>query len=261
MKIGILCCGFSCHEKLDERMLPWFFLSKEFNLVFSVISCRFKEYEELNINQDNTTTRLYLENLYDDGKIQYLRIPDESLSEAEARNLALKPLLDNSCDYVWLLDLSDEYYTELQIRNIINYIQKEEFVTWFSIPFKNYVFDEKQWIGGFCPPRIFKVNNSILCRLKKCYWDNDFEYDIGSGISVSYKNLSNKSIPLNLINNGVKHLTWLHSNGKNKVAYQEKHFGVGNCSYKWNNKENKLEFNLDYYKKHNIPLPTVYIDI
>lgn len=261
--MGILGCGYNCENRLDERLKPWFNLSKKYNLIFSFVSARFKEYESLDIINDNTITANKLQDYYNNGLIQYLSIPDESLSEHEARNLALRPLLDNNCNIVWLLDLSDEYYTERQIENIIEYINKEDnkFYTWLSIPFKNYVFSESTYVTDFAPPRIFRVKPDYKHELYRFYFDNDVDYEVKTeGSLYNYKFLSNKTVPRNILNGGVKHLTWLDNEiSHSKILYHEQHFKSGfGCSYKW--EDGHLKFNENYYNKLGIPLPEVFKD-
>lgn len=263
LKVGILGCGFCCEKDLDTRLNTWIPFHQNLDIIFSIVSARFKEYEGLNIHQDNTNTSKLLKEYYKHGNIQYLHLPEKSLTEADSRDLALQDLLKNNVDLIWLLDLSDEYYTESQIEKILEYIETgdNKLYTWYSIPFKNYIFDGKQWIDGFCPPRIFRVktqNYTSDAVLNNCYWDNDFNYKSSSGRLISYKSFPEKKIPSNIINGGVKHLTWLHSNGEEKVKYQMKHFG--DCSYKWNQEKKELEFNLDFYRKNGLELPKINKD-
>jgi hypothetical protein len=263
MKIGILGCGYACDDKLGERLKPWFNTAENKDLVFSFVSVKFKEYEDLNINQDNSKTVELLERYQNINYIQFLEAPKMAMLESEARNIALKHLLDEKCDIIWLLDLSDEYYTEHQIEKIIEYINREDnkFYDWVRIPFKNYIFSGKEWIAGFCPPRIFRVNPRPNQSLYNFYFDNDVIYeDKEKGELLNYQLFSSKSIPASFLDGGVKHLTWLdNENSYNKVLYHEQHFKSGyGCSYKWEN--GHLKFNEEYYNRLNIPIPEVYID-
>jgi hypothetical protein len=116
------------------------------------------------------------------------------------------------------------------------------------------VFSENQYIEGFNPPRVFKVDTGFY-KLNEVYWDNDLSYCGKTTRDIQpYKNFASKTIPKTVI--FPKHFTWLNDKrSKNKTKYQIKHFG--HCGYKWNETENKLEFDLDFYKKHNIPVPEV----
>lgn len=263
MKIGILGCGYNCADNLIGVLNPWFNSPNYKDMVISVVSCKFREYDDLNIKSDNLPTEKVLRMFKDAGAIQYLEIPNKSLLEHEARNLALKHLIDEECDIIWLLDLSDEFYTEKDIAKILDYIEKDDnkFYNWFSIPFKNYLFSGKEWIAGFHPPRIFRTNiGHGQLKLDLMNWDNDFLYKTDSGGTIDYRQLPNKVIPSNILNGGVKHMTWLHSNGESKEKYQRAHF-KNICSYKFNKEKNELEFDIDgYYKKFNIPIPEIHKD-
>ena len=172
------------------------------------------------------------------------------LTESQARNQCLEYLLHSDVDLIWLLD-GDEFYSVDQIREIIYFVEKRmtETNSYFSINFKNHVFDGVEWVDGFCPPRIFfkKIHGGI----DQFYWDNDITYLDGT----NYKVLNEIKIPRETAH--IRHMTWLHENGKEKYEYQVKHFGQ--CSYKWNYETEKLEFDLDYYEKHSLPVPELKI--
>jgi len=72
---------------------------------------------------------------------------------------------------------------------------------------------------------------------------------------TDYKNASHLEIPRNIAH--IKHMTWLHSNGKAKVEYQKKRWGEEGCSYSWNYEKNILEFNEAFYAKNNLALPNL----
>lgn len=253
MKIGILGCGFNCVEDIENRLSPWFESAKEFNMVFSFVSCMFKEYKDLTKNEDNKQTIEYLTELKNKNLIQYFSSSETPLVESDARNLALFPLLADNVDCVWLLDLSDEYYTKEEIKAIVNYIHNDKFNQWYSVNFKNYILDGKQWIDDFCPPRIFFNTRGL--KIVKFYWDNDIIYSNGRD-ELNYKYLVNQKIPKHYAH--VRHMTWLHTNGKLKVEYQNRHFG--HCSYKWNNEKNELEIDRNFFIKNNIPQPIIHKD-
>ena len=99
----------------------------------------------------------------------------------------------------------------------------------FEYLFKNYILDGKTiYCKGFCPPRIFRRTGGdmISAEIDRFYYDNDLIYKLSGDTfynQCNYKDLSSKTIPDNIAH--IKHLTWLHKNGKNKVMYQIKHFG------------------------------------
>jgi hypothetical protein len=242
MKIGVLATGFNCAEYFHDVLAPWLEYKKNHDLIISAVSARFKGNE---VEPDGLA---YFDQAYFDKKIDSFVYSPELLEEFEARNLALKPLLDRAVDYIILLDM-DELYTLEQIENIFKFVEENPFTTWFKIHFKNYVGDEKHFIDDFAPPRIFKTEN-----LAEAYYDNDFNYFV-DGAKVSYKNFSSMQVPRVV---EVKHLSWCGSPErlKQKINYQNKHFGF--CSYKWNEEKNQIELNLDFYKKYNVPVPTIY---
>ncbi len=252
MRIGILGCGFDCADNITavlEPFLDFKDMYKDLHEVFiSVVSARFKEFDgDLNINQ-KTRERFLLE--LDNGNIDSVWCSEEPLLEHEARNLALKDILKWGADILWLQDY-DEFYTFGDIGRIVQFVEKNPLVDWFSINFRNYIFDGKQWIDGFCPPRIFR--NTVHGGIDKLFWDNDLRYKDGS----DYRTLSNIKIPRSVAH--VRHMTWLHSNGEKKVAYQNKHF-KGICSYKWNSDKKQLEFNDEFFRTTGEPFPEIHFD-
>jgi hypothetical protein len=251
MKIGLIASAYNCAQFLEDCLKPWEILKKqsEHELCCSFIHNCFKENKELHLPIESSDgTAKILEQKHDDGTIDYYNFSTEYLREHEARNVCLKNVLQENVDYVWTLGL-DELYTIDEIEKILAFVEANPFVDWFKINYKNYIFDGKQWVDGFCPPRIFKVNTHA--GLKELYYDDDFIYTDGS----DYKKLSNLEVPKVIAH--VKHMTWLHSNGKAKVEYQKLRWGDNGCSYSWDYKENKLKFNENFYKITNKPLPII----
>lgn len=254
MKIGLIATAYNCSEFLEDCLEPWlaFKKEKEHELSCSFIHNCFYENEELGLpikSQDDTEQ--ILESYYDKGLLDHYCSSNKYLREHEARNICLKHVLADGVDYVWTLGL-DEIFTVQEINKILNFVEMNTFISWFKINYKNYVFDGKKWVDGFTPPRIFKVNTNG--GLKELYYDDDFVYNDGS----DYKKLSHLEIPKTIAH--IKHMTWLHSNGKAKVEYQKKRWGENGCSYSWNNEANMLEFNSEYYERHNLPLPILNYD-
>lgn len=171
--------------------------------------------------------------------------------EIEARNLHF-PF--HGEDLIWILD-GDEFYTEEQIKNILDYVNSKPFIDVFNMPFKNYIFYGDEYIEGFCPPRIYRSVLNNGWNFNGFYNDNDGKYLDENGLIHNLTDICQKSIPKKTVDGGIKHMTWLHSNGEKKYKYQMDYFG--HCSYYWNEETQKLEFNKDYYKKYNLPLPKI----
>ena len=254
MKIGLIASAYNCANFLDNCLKGW----KEFKgksdteLVCSFIHNCFEDNEDMGLpisSPDNTHE--LLENEYNNDFLDYYNFSNKYLSEAGARSICLRNVLDDDVDYVWTIGI-DEFYSSEEIDRILSFVKMNPLVDWFKVNYKNYVFDGKSWIDGFCPPRIFKVNTHG--GLKELYYDDDFVYEDGT----DYKAMSSLEIPRNIAH--VKHMTWLHENGKSKVEYQKKRWGENGCSYSWDYKQNKLTFNDSFYKKTNTPLPTLIKD-
>ena len=264
MRIGILACLFDCAANLESVLRPWFDLNlHELGVEFKMaaVSGMFKEYAELGYKENaldiETARELLCREKYPFDYLSLINDPysitDESqlrfFSEAETRDFALRYLLSEKVDLLWLLD-GDEIYEARQIESIISYICKNELADWYSINFKNYIFDGKVWLRGFHPPRIFWTNRAQ--GIRKFYSDNIILYCDGR------RSIELQSIIIPEWIAHIKHLTWLYTNGKKKYEYQMKHFGE--CSYIWNYEENKLELNEEYYKKYDQQMPRLNYD-
>jgi len=248
MKIGILGCFYDCAEDIDEVLQPWGKLKNEseHEVIITSVHSQFKEYAQMGMPDfDGVTAAKVADNKNVDLPFTSM-VP---LTEAEARSLPLGYLLQQEVDMFWMLD-GDEFYTYEDINSILNYVIENPDYYYYKINFKNYIFDGKKWIDGFCPNRIFWTNKEE--KVSKFYYDNDILYESGK----RQPDLSCSEIPREIAH--IRHMTWLHSNGEKKVKYQEKHFGE--CSYLWNRDTSELEFNSSYYKKHNKEAPVVNED-
>lgn len=267
MKIGIIFCSYGVPEYLEKSLNPWIELKKigqsqDIEVEIAAVSDIFKEYWDMNTSKDLITfpkLKQYLDNKNIDflyGVDHTLNENRSLLSEAEIRDKACQYLLSKKCDLIILWD-GDEILDLLSLINTLDYVKNNPFYAWFSIHYKNLTFNNNTYTKGFCPPRIFraKFNNY---ELKRCSWDNDFEYygTITRDI-IKQEQLPNRKVPDGILN--PIHYTWINSTrSKNKVDYQESHFAHGaGCSYKWDEKLG-LQFNEEYYKKTGQQKPTLY---
>ncbi len=251
MIIGVLACGFNCSEYFNQVLEPWIqYKKKHSNLIISAVNGAFKENQVL----PNDNTKELMLHAFNTKQIDHVAFPVGSFDEAAMRNVALSPLLVAKVDYIILLDF-DEIYTLEQIEKIFEFIARDPFTTWFKIHFKNYIIDKKHYILNFCPPRIFRVNMDHIF-LSHFYYDNDPIYK-GAAREYSYKEWSSMEIPVAVAL--VNHFSWVGSPERlqQKLKYQNAHFN-GICSYKWDDEKNQLALNLDFYKKYNVPIPTIY---
>lgn len=253
MKIGIIYCAYNCFSYVKDS-LHSFAECKRQGLISQIcgVSIPFAEYFDLNQTKDCTTD--FLIDLHKKQLIDQLFTEPNYIKEHEARDLCLQYLKNANCDTIWMVD-GDEFYSVEDIKNIINFINDNPNYYWYSINFKNYIFDGKQWIDGFCPPRIFRTKSNIL-NIDKFYWDNDICYQDENKKIFNYKLLDNLIIPKEIAH--IKHMTWLHENGRAKYEYQMKHFGY--CGYKWNYESQQLELNEDFFLKTNQKIPNILKD-
>jgi len=252
MKFGILCNFYGFPQYLHQVLKSWLNIS---DCIFAAASCKFDQYLEINYIKEDLETGKILKNNYSN-IFKYIYTEKVS-NDSIIRNYPLQYLLSQNVDYVWLLD-EDEFYTIKQIEDIKDFIKFQEFVPYFKINFKNYFNDEKHWVDGFCPPRIFKVKTNNL-NLDRFYFENDVFYKDKNKNDIDYKSLSCIEIPKNVAH--IKHYSWCGDKNflKNKVKYQNLRYN-GICSYQWNEQKQELELNNDFYQKFNLNQPNIYIE-
>ena len=253
MKYGILCNFYGFPQYLDKVLSSWVNIKHDF--IFAASCCKFNEYIDINYINEDKETEIKLKNEY---KNKFPFIYSNIISnDSIVRNYPLKFLLKNNVDYVWILD-EDEFYTIDQINNIVNFIEQQEFISYFKINFKNFFNDTDHWVDGFCPPRIFKTQSHNL-KLDSFYYENDVYYVDKNNIKIDYKQLSNMTIPKNIAH--IDHYSWCGDKTylQNKIKYQN-HRYKGICSYKWNNEKDCLDFNENYYKMTNQTIPQIFLN-
>jgi len=263
MKLGILFCAYGIPEYIEQSINPWIKAKGEFDIKIAAVHGQFKENHELGYGDNDLETQKKLLDRLVNKELDFVYIQNEYnnekkyQTEAQIRNYGLKYLLKEKVDYVILWDL-DEVITEQEISNLIEYIQKDEFIAWYNIEYKNLTFNDKTYTKGFSPPRVFKVNYGGGYKLKEMIYDNDVSYETIDGQILHYKSLPNKKVPVHLVN--PLHYTWCDLDRcREKIKYQNSHFSHGaGCSFRINEKEQKIEFNEDYYRKTNEMLPELY---
>jgi hypothetical protein len=247
MKIGILLSAYNSENYIDRCLEPWFNLKKELEITIGCNSGMYKEYIDLGFKPKNKGTLTKLVN-YD---LDFLVStgPNALLGENDSKNSVLHKL-KNLCDIAWIVD-SDEFYTENDIKSIVNYINQTPEFDWYSINFKNYTFTEKTFINGFCPPRIFRTNRNG--GINEFYFDNHILYNDGD----IFENKPNRSIPRSIA--WVEHYSWLNNNltSREKIKYQNQRFG-GQCAFRWNEETKTLELIKEFYYSRNIEPPILH---
>ncbi len=238
-KIGVLYCGFNQLENIKNTLTFWNELNiPGFEFIVGVISVPFSEYKNTNLKLDGSEK--YIKSL-PKKNIKYKIFDPLYIKETQARSICLFKLMSNNPSLIWQVD-SDEYYTLDNVKQILNFTSVNHTTYAFLVNFKNYIFDGKDYVD-FSASKINKID-----QLKPLGFidDNRILYEGG-------KVANPIEIPKDVA--WVQHLTWLNETGKQKVEYQQKHFG--HCSYKWNEEKQSLEFDLEYYKKFGGSPPIV----
>ncbi len=248
MVIGVLFCAYGQEDYYHKSLAPWVAARKE-NLggntfIISCVSVPFREYQGVPTPEDKTTE--FASHDHAAGILQYLTTEPKFISEAEARNLALKPLLEEKCEWCLTLD-ADEVYDLGEIEKLLGFINKNKLTNSFNLNYKNYVFTTKQYYHQYFPNRIFSTKK-LIGFFDDCYVKYEGNLD--------FRQLSAINVPPHICS--VNHYTWLSGEkSKNKLEYQIKRWTQDMCSYRWDNESDSLQFNLDYYKRFNIPVPEI----
>ena len=236
LKIGVQIMAYNCAEAFPKLFEPWVKLKDELNLDFWAHSRQFKIYEEMGVEDTNSETLSMLRNDYS-GVIDYLSAPEEALSDHESRSLHIDYCKEKDIDLIFMLD-ADEFYTEKQIRDTVNFVKNNPEFDWYAIQLKNYIGDDGDW-EDFSPPRIIWTKRHR--GIKEYYWDNNFVFND----MEEYRLKPNTKIPKEIA--FPDHYTWTNSkntcgpdNIKDKIEYQ-KRFYSGECGYKWNETTKSVE--------------------
>ena len=255
MKIGILLTCYNCEAYVDKCIEPWMNLKDRYNFVFSCNSGMFKDYFDLGIPENNQVT---LEKLIEH-KLDFLVTTSgrNLLDEDSSRNLSLDFLKKQDCDLLVYLD-GDEIYTETQIISILEFIQNNPEFDQYVICFKNYTINQDLFLNNFIRKSIYWMKR--YGGINRFYFDQDFIYNDPNSI---YTNTT--VIPREIA--FVDHYSWLSDDPRTriKIKYQNTRYVGHNsdipenlrCSFVWDEKRNKLDFNKDFwdhFRREQIPI-------
>lgn len=264
--ILVICVGYNS-QNLNEALAPWVTLRNgikdehgNFTQPPSNIDWRiccatglFKERRDLGEQYNNKDIPILREYLKSHAIDQVFEIT-EGVYDYESRDLCWQWAKPLNVDLVWEFDSFDEYYSQEEILKAIEWIEKNDLYTFYRIRFKNFfgLDGSKTYVKDFTPPRI--IWNKPGKRIDKFHWDNEVTFYDGS----QTPNCSNIVIPERIIH--PKHLSWVGSPEflKRKIAYQKR--ALKCCSYRFNDKESRLEFDSDYYSLTKQPFPEIFID-
>jgi len=261
LKIGIQFLAYNCEKSFKDFISPWIKLKDKYDLYFFVGSVQFTLYKELGYSDKNKGTIKMFKTEYND-VIDYLYSPEDTKAEEQVRNKCLKLFKEKEIDIMWAVD-SDEFFTEKEVENIIKFIKENEEYNWYQVKYKNYIGDGSGWID-FEVPRIWRINrNSGISHFYRDCW---IKYNNGQSGHIENPLSPWKTIPEEVAR--PRHMTWVEnyeesrpSNAKAKIEYQIANYGKNwGCSFKWDDKENKLSLDEEWYKSFDIPMPEIYYD-
>jgi hypothetical protein len=264
--IGVTCIGYNCKEGLEEVLRPWKQIktSPELAPLVGGLSIAFVHgcFEETHAigfplkSEDGTEE--YADEIFHKGVLDEVGGRNEPRKEyemwTEGYELSQrysKTFLNKDIDLLWMLN-TDEVWTIDEINKVLSYIKLNNLVDFYKVNFKNYCIDKSTWVDDFIVPRIWWAKKQG--GLKRFYQDDLVEYNNGKKDIVCSHLVIPQAVAF------PKHYSWVGSKEylQRKLAFQKLRYGQ--CSYRWNEAENKLELNDDYYKAVGKPKPTLYKD-
>lgn len=256
MKIGVLFTCYNCESYVDDCLAPWLKLRDEYNFVIAASSSMFSDYLKLGISEKNEGTLSKLISKHLDFLVT---TSGKNLLDEEAnRNLCLDFLKKQDCDLIILLD-GDEVYTETQISMIFDVVLSNPEPDGYKVNFKNYTIHKNLFLYEFCHARIFwtKRHGGI----EKFHFDNEFFYANDRSLKPVVAEIAKEVAYVN-------HYSWLQedSRSRDKILYQNGRYGGHDgtfpverrCSFVWNEEQNRLEFNPEYWKNVISQLPVLH---
>lgn len=249
MKIGIQTLAYNCHNVIEEVLNPWINLKNQYDVKIWVGSGQFKIYKDLGYENKNEDTLKILNRLLSEKKIDYLFTPDKNnlLGDHTTRDKSVQYFIDNDIDLMIQLD-SDEFYTEDEVKNYINFIESNSGYTCYNTVFKNLIGDGSkynEW-SRFSAARI-KEHGGISHYYYDCHWsfngDKKVVDGITSGSNVEYRWVPTKTIPKELVH--PIHDTWTNNRKgsgdhiKSKIEYQKKYYNH-DCGWFWDEEKETI---------------------
>ncbi len=260
INIAVIMVGYKCHENLTEIMAPWNdakLIKPIEGIKFHTVATTalFKEYADLGAEYDNKETEEALIDFNNAGVIDYISIIKSPILDYESRVAGWNLLKNLDIDFIWQVDLLDEYYSYDQIKATCEWLKNNDLYDFYRINFKNYFgrLEDKTYVMDFKPVRI--LNNRRNGGVDNFYFDNDVTFKNGA----QTPRCAGITIPNRVCN--PRHLSWVGDEEflSKKIQYQHK--AIKCCSYKWDEAENRLSFDEGYYKMIGQPKPMVYKDL
>lgn len=260
MKIGISTIGYESKELIEQCFISWYKIKKDLSLVPQITDLKicfghgcFEETAALGFPIYSTDGTCELINQQkDSGIIDDLIIYDTPQKEYDmwTNNFLLLKKKYN-IDLLIMVNV-DEIWSVDEITKLMKFVSSNNLIDYFKVNFKNYCIDYMTWVDDFIVPRVWFVHKNG--GLKRNYQDDLMEYENGKkDIECSHL-----LIPKNLIS--PKHYSWVGSKEylQRKLKFQSLRYGT--CSYIWDEQNNKLKLNDEFYLKFGIPKPILNKD-
>jgi hypothetical protein len=259
MKIGISSIAYESKDLLSKCFTPWNTIKNDKSIIPDITDIKicfshgcFEETHALGFPIYSTDGTVELaKDLHQSKQIDDLIIYETPQKEYDMWTNNFLKLKEHNIDLLIMVNV-DEIWEIEEIKKMFNFIKNNNLVDYFKVNFKNYCIDYSTWVDDFVVPRIWFVNKNN--GLKRFYQDELVEYNNGK----KDINCSHLAIPRTLI--FPKHYSWVGSKEylQRKLNFQSLRFGT--CSYSWDEKNDKLQLNDEFYKKFNINKPKLNID-
>lgn len=242
MRIGLIFSAYQTKEYVERALAPWveyrlanLFAPGAHDLRICAVSVRFAGFEG-----EDDGTRDILRRARDDGEIDHLIESPDNIPETTARGMGLQYLREQECDISIQWD-ADEVATIGEIERMLEYVEREPFVTAFKFAYRNLVFTPTQWLAEpFTPMRVHRLKHGSYVA-DRFYDDNNVMYkgtitrDFGQDVSFPVM-----TVPESIFN--PRHFTWLNDDrSRKKEAYQRSRGWT--CSFSWDDSQGGLIFN------------------
>lgn len=257
LKVGITFIGYECMELMPRALAPWIDIRKDGGI---------PQVESLKISLSHgcfeETAKLGFPILSTDGCHIWMK-DRERAGDVDNAIIYSNPMKEYdmwSGNYHWMKDdidflvmlNHDEMWTLTEIQKLFSFIEFNPLVDYYKVNFKNYCINEQTWVDDFIVPRMWWVKRNS--GLKGFYKDELVEYNDGSRDFQRAFGI----IPSSLI--FPKHLTWVGSKAylQRKLNFQALRFG--SCSYSWDEQNDCLKLNDDFYARFPVTKPQLHHD-
>lgn len=252
MKIGIIFSLYGCENYQDRCLSPWIKLRKELNLVLTGCNGMYNDF--LNYGFKDRSHKSLIKAIGKDLDFLISTTGDHLWDEQNSKNYLLSYLKDRNVDLIWIVD-GDEFYTEEDIIEIINFINANPDPDAYAVQFRNYTIKIPYWTEGFYRETLYWTNRNG--GIFDFHFDVFVRYNNGKTINETKNYVK---IPKKI--SYIEHYSWLSDDPRipEKVVYQNGRF-FGNegerCSFVYDLKKG-LEFNKNFWDSRGLEIPILH---